>query len=65
MLTDKSATSPHTFCPSPLRKSRYTYLKNDSPGQTFRIVAIVIAIVCLGWSYWQSKRETQGAEGAK
>jgi len=33
--------------------------------QTFRVLAIVIAIVCLGWAYWQSKRETAGAQGAQ
>ncbi|MGD0093529.1 MAG: sodium-translocating pyrophosphatase, partial [Planctomycetota bacterium] len=33
--------------------------------QIFRVLAIAIAVVCLGWAYWQSKRETQGAEPAK
>ena len=26
--------------------------------QTFRVVAIVVAVACLAWAYWQSKRET-------
>jgi K(+)-stimulated pyrophosphate-energized sodium pump len=29
---------------------------------TFRILAIVVALACLGWAYWQSKREQQMAE---
>ncbi|MFH0940142.1 MAG: sodium-translocating pyrophosphatase [Planctomycetota bacterium] len=30
--------------------------------QTFRVIAILIAAACIGWAYWQSKRETAGAE---
>jgi len=33
--------------------------------QTYRILAIVIAVACLGWAYWQSKRETAGAEATQ
>ena len=48
--------------PAHFQKTAQEYAAGQSPGQAFRVVAIVIALACLAWAYWQSKRETAGAE---
>jgi len=64
-LTDAAGKITPYVLPKPFEEVAAIYLKGESPGQTFRVVAIILAILALGWAYWQSKRETQGAEGAK
>ncbi|MCY3023946.1 MAG: sodium-translocating pyrophosphatase [Planctomycetota bacterium] len=64
-LSDAAGAVTPYILPKPFEEVADIYLKNDSPSQTFRVVALVVGIAALAWAYWQSKRETGGAEGAK
>jgi K(+)-stimulated pyrophosphate-energized sodium pump len=48
--------------PAQFQQVAQDYAKGQSPGQAIRVVAIVVSLACLAWAYWQSKRETAGAE---
>jgi K(+)-stimulated pyrophosphate-energized sodium pump len=49
--------------PVHFREVAQDYAAGQNPSQVFRIVAILVAIACLGWAYWQSKREQDTGAG--
>jgi K(+)-stimulated pyrophosphate-energized sodium pump len=49
--------------PVNFQKVAQDYAAGQNPSQVFRVVAILVAIACLGWAYWQSKREQDTGAG--